>query len=236
MTRISSEATTMRLTVSTPFAFACSTTVPLPRAAAPSLPLISAQLPTMKLGTAGSFFIPDDWPRLPLRAANRTPNWQVIGQWHQQPRSWLGESWDDAFPGAGESPPIAFVYLYLDPNDPDYKRTLHDPRWNDIPGWDPNATGDYLMLTCGTPPLPIALHRLKRAHWNHIKIHIRWSQHNDGFVEAWLNNQPLMPGKHHGPNMWNEASHYFKFGLYRNPLITEKQIIYYDDLVIRSAK
>jgi hypothetical protein len=60
-------------------------------------------------------------------------------------------------------------------------------------------------------------------------VTIYWSRTESGYAEAWIDGEPVTDGPVTGPNMLNKESHYFKFGLYRNPDIKEVQTVYYDN-------
>ncbi len=87
-----------------------------------------------------------------------------------------------------------------------------------------------LLLTYGFPPVPIAVAEISKGPWQDIILNINWSQSAVGYVQAWLNGNEISNGKTYGANMWNKASHYFKFGLYRNPDIYFSQSIYYHQI------
>lgn len=177
---------------------------------------------------AWSLLIPEDYPDVPLEDAEGEPNWQVMGQWHQKPDLQRGETWDK-FPGQGESPPVGFVYLRLREEDPNFQRLRQDPRSADIQGFNPDWTDQtVLLLTCGTPPLPVACVPVRKGKWIDLKVEIRWSTKETGQVQAWVNGNKLNRDPFRGPNMWNHSPHYFKFGLYRNPDILSEQRLYYD--------
>lgn len=154
-----------------------------------------------------SFFIPADYPDTEWKPRL----WQAIGQWHDQPNREKGETWD-TFPG--HSPSVALYYVSK----------------NGTPG---------LELWYG--PLKeqaiIARTPVQKGRWNDIIFHIGWSTGADGFIEAWLNGQPLIApdtDKHtvYGANMWNDYPHFLKIGLYRNKQITTTNSIYFDEVRI----
>ena len=68
-----------------------------------------------------------------------------------------------------------------------------------------------------------------------MQFHIGWSQDETGFVEAFLDGQPLInpDTENHrasGPNLWNAAAPYLKIGLYRNAQITTTNSVYFDEV------
>ena len=178
---------------------------------------------------AYSLFIPHDYQDVAsIEAADGAPNWQVVGQWHDQPDVCIGETWDDL---AGNSPPIALYYLFLNKEDPAYGQLLTDPTIGDIFGvdttWDQQSV---LSLVYGNRT--IAITPIEKGQWYRLNFDIKWSKEDDGFIEATINNQALTDGRVMGPNMLNLASHYFKFGLYRNPTIPYTNSLYYDEIAI----
>ena len=177
-------------------------------------------------------FIPADYPDVNMRDQDFEPNWQLMGQWHQQPVVADGETWED-FTGKGESPSVGLNYYFLAANDPDYQNLKKDDKMLSVPGFDP-AWDDVsvFFLTYGTPPVPVAIKRIEKGQWINVLVNIYWSEGEDGFIRTWINDQEITNGKTYGPNMWNSASHYFKFGLYKNPDIPHINVLYYDDVKI----
>ncbi|MGK7397372.1 MAG: heparin lyase I family protein [Candidatus Cyclobacteriaceae bacterium M3_2C_046] len=178
------------------------------------------------------FFLPDSYQDVALEDAAGAPNWQVIGQWHQQPDFARGETWDN-YPDAGKSVPIAFNYYYFSQKDPSYQALLQDPQIAQLhgfnTGWDEVSA---IGLSYGDPPVSIAIHQISKNTWYKLKVHIRWSEQKDGFIQAWIDEQEFTDGRYFGLNMLNSQSHYFKFGLYRNPNIPYTNSIFYDDIRI----
>ncbi len=176
-----------------------------------------------------SIFIPDNYIDVDsVKASDGTPNWQVMGQWHEQPDKCIGQTWDDI---SGNSPPIALYYNYLSTTDNVYSNLLKDPNFLTIYGLDPNWNNvSTFSLVYGGKTIAIA--KINKGEWLRVKFHIKWSRSDVGFIQAWINNANFTNGKVSGKNMLNNASHYFKFGLYRNPTIPFTNSIYYDDLVI----
>ena len=178
-----------------------------------------------------SFYIPGTYKDVPLEDNTGAPNWQVMGQWHQQPNFEEGESWDN-YSQKGKSVPIAFNYLYLSDNDPEYLKLKKDPRLKTLFGYDSIWNNvSAISLSVGDPPVAVTIKKIEKNTWYRVKIHIKWSQDDNGFVEAWLNEEPFTDGKYYGKNMLNKVSHYFKYGLYRNPSIPYTNEVY-DDIKI----
>lgn len=189
-------------------------------------------------GSVGSYgwhvFIPESLVDVHLRDAEQRPNWRVIGQWHQQPRVDQGEHWD-AYRGRGESPPIALSYAYLGKDDPHVPRVMAKARQQGLPGFSDDLLGQsVLMLSVGTPPQTIAIHPVTKGSWHAIRLEILWSDTEAGRVQCWVDGRPLLPLPHGGANMWNDAPHFFKLGLYRNPSIPHTDTIYIDDIWMRT--
>ncbi|MFP4384861.1 MAG: heparin lyase I family protein [Spirochaetia bacterium] len=59
-----------------------------------------------------------------------------------------------------------------------------------------------------------------------MTVSITWSQTEAGSAEVWIDGEPMTAFPVTGPNMLNKESHYFKFGLYRNPNIGKIQTVY----------
>jgi hypothetical protein len=60
---------------------------------------------------------------------------------------------------------------------------------------------------------------------------------NDGFVEAWVDGQPITPfngtdHKIYAPTVINRAGNYFRIGLYRDAAAGGKEVLYYDEVKI----
>lgn len=175
-----------------------------------------------------SFFIPNSYQDVWLKDAYGQPNWQVIGQWHDQPDECIGETWNNY---QGNSPPIAIYYNYFDQNDPSFQETMEDAISQNIFGLDTswNQISTISLIYGGEP---IAITQIEKGEWNRLKFRINWSTSNSGNIEAWINNSSFTNGIVYGKNMINKASHYFKFGLYRNPNITYTNTLYFDDINI----
>ncbi len=177
-------------------------------------------------------YIPTDYPDVSMRDTEFEPNWQLMGQWHQQPVVQDGETWDN-FTGQGESPTVGINYYFLAADDPDYQNLKKDQKMLAMPGFDPTWDNvSVFFLTYGTPPVPVAITRVEKGQWINVLVNIYWSEQADGYIRTWINGEEITNGKTYGPNMWNRASHYFKFGLYKNPDIPHTNIVYYDDVKI----
>ncbi len=142
------------------------------------------------------------------------PRFQIMGQFHVVPEFQKGETWED-YPKV--PPMICFRY-----------------------GYDKGGPGFglfYGLMSKNKSPARIAKTYIKKGVWYDVTLHIRWSASKEGFVEAWLNDEPLTPwnGKDHkyyGPNMYNTAPPMLKFGLYRDWGFKTVNSVYYDELRI----
>lgn len=177
-----------------------------------------------------SFLIPDSYSDVLINASDGSPNWQLIGQWHQQPVFCKGDDWDN-FKGNGESPPIGLYYNYLSSSDPEYSTIMNDESKTSTYGFD-KTWDNVSVISLVYGEQSIAIKKIEKGTWYTVKFHIGWSCKKDGFIESWINDESFTNGKIEGPNMLNKASHYFKFGLYRNPSITSTNSIYYDDVKV----
>ncbi len=177
-----------------------------------------------------SIYIPLDYPDASLEADDGTPNWQILGQWHQQPVVCQGEDWLN-FTGQGASPPVSLNYDFISSTDPVFQEITSSGIYNDVYGFD-SSWDNVSVLTVSVMNKPVAFSRIEKGEWIKIKFHILWSQSDNGYVEVWKNNNLITDGKHYSCNMLNRESHYFKFGLYRNYRINNTQIIYVDDVKI----
>ncbi|HAP43076.1 MAG: hypothetical protein A2004_01415 [Spirochaetes bacterium GWC1_61_12] len=131
-------------------------------------------------------------------------DWQVIGQFHDQPDLALGESWN-GYPA--NSPPLAFKY-----------------REGQL------VVAVYSWETAGV--MDIALAPLSKGVWHELTTHVRWSTGDDGFIEAWLDDVPIVSPdgitRYRARNCFNQAGNYLKIGLYRSTSILTEATVYYD--------
>ena len=166
---------------------------------------------------AWSFFIPEeyiDWTSWKGDKYTIRDPWQTLGQWHHEPNFAKGETWKTH----GIRPPtISLHYGILDDGSPAVAIDKY--------GKDEEKR-------------KVAFKRIDKGKWYDFVIHIRWSLEKDGFIEAWLNNEPfeiLLGEKREGnkilgQTMFNELPHFFKVGLYRNRDIDSTNIIYIDEI------
>ncbi len=177
-----------------------------------------------------SVFIPHNYPDVPLKDSTGAPNWQIMGQWHQQPVFLDGEDWDN-YSAKGASPPIALYYNYFTKADPHYRAVRTDTAFTSIHGFD-TAWNNVSTFTVSYAEEPVAVFIIDKGEWIELRFQIVWSQGSNGEMCVWKNDTVVTPGWVNGANMYNRASHYFKFGLYRNPHIDTVQHLYYDDIRI----
>lgn len=163
---------------------------------------------------AWSFLVPRDF----LDVEWKPGLWQCLGQWHDQPDAARGETWA-TFPG--RSPSLAVYYTAK----------------KGVPAleiWSGTYGKNERQKIVATAPI-------RKGEWLDLMFHIRWSQREDGFVEASLNGKPLIAPdradhRAYGPNMWNAASHYLKIGLYRSSDILTTNSVYFDEIKIGASR
>ncbi|TWT73082.1 polysaccharide lyase [Allorhodopirellula solitaria] len=148
---------------------------------------------------------------LPVDFVSDAPRnrWWLIGQWHDQPNSTNGETWDNF---ESRSPPVLLGLGELDG-----KLAI---------GLTCGVTdGDHQQRSVG-PAF------LERGKWHRIATEVLWSQGSEGEVRVFIdeNLDPVMSAK--GPNMNNDYQHYLKLGMYRHPAIETDNRIYIDDIEI----
>jgi hypothetical protein len=56
---------------------------------------------------------------------------------------------------------------------------------------------------------------VEKGAWNDVLFNIGWSTGDDGFVEAWVNDQSLTMGPVHLRTLYYSFTDYLKLGLYR---------------------
>ncbi|WP_027421373.1 heparin lyase I family protein [Crocinitomix catalasitica] len=177
-----------------------------------------------------SFYIPVDYEDVDLRDAEDRVNWQVLGQWHHQPVFDDGEDWID-YTGKNASPPIGIYYNHFDTTDIHYKNILSDPEATSVYGFNPDWH-DVSTISIVYGGKSIAIREITKGEWHRLKFNILWAENNSGTIQVWLDGTALTDGKVSGKNMLNSSSHYFKFGIYRNPTIPYVNHLYYDDVKI----
>lgn len=135
--------------------------------------------------------------------------WQLFAQWHDQPDKKNGMTWSTK---PDTFPPISLrcqdLNLYLQVNRP------HVNQW---------FVGPMIPIQPGS--------------WVKLFFHIHWSTEKDGFVEAWMDDQPLTPynGTDHKlyvPTLYNSTGNFLKIGNYRHNQIEGTTSVDVDDVRI----
>lgn len=133
--------------------------------------------------------------------------WQVIGQFHDQPDYKNGETWDN-YPA--NSPPVSMTYKN-------------------------GKIGLTVNIPFGNGSEVISERLVNKGQWTDIILHIYWSTSSEGYIEAWINNTPMTDAsgtitKYYFRNLYNNSGNYFKIGLYRSNKITTKNMVYFDEI------
>ncbi len=141
--------------------------------------------------------------------SNKNHHWTIFAQWHNQPDYAKGETWKTYNAGF---PPVTLRYLN--------GKIFVVLNKNDKNYW---RVGPKL--------------KIEKGKWHHIKFNFKWSQKNDGYVEAFIDNKPLTPFngkdyKMYGPNIYNQSGNYFKVGYYRHKDITFNNNIFLDNIKV----
>ncbi len=144
---------------------------------------------------------------LPEGFASDAPKnrWWVIGQWHDQPDSTRGESWE-GFPS--NSPPVLLGLGEL------------DGKLGIGIAYGPDQSQNHGPLF------------IEPGKWHQIAVEIRWSRKDDGKATVFLDDMSRPVASATGPNMHNDFQHYLKIGMYRHPDIATSNWIYLDELEI----
>lgn len=134
-------------------------------------------------------------------------DWQVIGQFHDQPDYENGETWDN-YPA--NSPPVSMTYKN-------------------------GKIGLTVNIPYGEGAEIISERSITKGEWNDIILYIYWSTTSDGFIEAWINDIPMTDNtgeitRYYFRNLYNNAGNYFKIGLYRSNDIKTKNTVYFDEI------
>lgn len=141
------------------------------------------------------------------------PHYCLFSQWQNLPDFGNGENWDNTFPSP---PPLALVYA-----DGEIRINRNE-----------KVVNEAAETIAGKP--------VDKGVWHDIVFHVYWSDDSQGFVEAWLDGEPMISSgdhKYYGSNLYNRAGNYFKFGLYRGSDADEYKplIAYGDELKIGSS-
>jgi len=135
--------------------------------------------------------------------------WWIIGQWHDQPDTTRGESWED-FPS--KSPPVLIGLGEL----------------NGKPGIGLNYGLDQSQKR---GPFFLEL-----GKWHQFAVVIHWSQKADGKASFFLDDMTTPIAVMEGPNRLNDFQHFLKLGMYRHPEIATDNWIHLDDLEITPVR
>ena len=77
---------------------------------------------------------------------------------------------------------------------------------------------------------------IQKGKWYTIRVNIKWSITNQGYIAAWLNGKPYTPfngvnNKVFGSNLYNDIENTFKFGYYRYWDNSQSTAIYFDYII-----
>ncbi len=144
----------------------------------------------------------------------------LICQWHSRPAP--GKDWDHYRKSNKYITPSIALYITTSDNIRFYLVLRYGN--NGKPGFE--EFGEVWST--------IAVRKIELGEWYDLMFHIKWSDHNDGFIAAWINNEPFTPfnGLHNkvfGANMHNASPVTFKLGQYRYFDDTHKHQVFYDE-------
>lgn len=159
---------------------------------------------------AWSFLVPRDYAD-----TTDTSLFQIMGQFHDQPDRARGEGWEN-FPA---HPPMVAIYYGCPDGTPSIALSY-------------GLEGSLQQMSL-TP--------IEKGRWIDLMFHIRWSRGADGFVEVWKDGKPFTPltggdPRVFGPNMYNEAPAFLKFGLYREAGFTTTNSVYFDEVRVGKTR
>lgn len=147
-----------------------------------------------------SFRVPEDFQSDAPR--NR---WCLIGQWHDQPDTRRGETWE-GFPS--HSPPVLIGLGEV------------NGRLGIGIEYGPTQAQKYGPIF------------IERGQWHRVAMVIRWSQKADGQATLFFDDMTRPVKTFEGPNMHNGFQHFFKFGMYRHPEIATDNWIHLKDFKV----
>lgn len=156
-----------------------------------------------------SFLIPTDFIELDPRLY--PDSWNIIGQFHA-----IADPENGMPSAAGTNPPVA-LYLGRQTKDGPFGVKLNYGIQNDNVG----PAGNFVVT---------------KGQWVDFKMHIKWSQDDTGYIEAWANGVPVTNGKHYGKNMHNAKPHYWKSGFYRGAGMPYNNSIYIDEFRVGNTE
>ena len=131
--------------------------------------------------------------------------WWIIGQWHDQPDSSRGETWEIF---TSKSPPVLLGLGEL------------QGKLGIGIAYGPDQSQKHGPLF------------IEAGRWHRLAVEIRWSQKADGKATFYLDDMSTPVATAIGPNMHNDFQHFLKLGMYRHPDIDTDNWIYVDDLKI----
>lgn len=136
----------------------------------------------------------------------------LINQFHDYPDFLNGETWETMI----VYPPPVFTSYF---NDTIY---VHSHSISD----GHNVIGKKAII---------------KGKWVSISYNIKWSLEEDGYIEAYINDQPVTPfngndHKYYTPTLYNKMGNFVKFGLYNDPSVLDTNSIYIDNLRISFLK
>ncbi|MBT4498892.1 MAG: hypothetical protein HOC74_14280 [Gemmatimonadetes bacterium] len=136
------------------------------------------------------------------------PFWQTFCQFHSQPDFSSGEDWDSY---------------------PEYRPSLSILYSNGV------CTLKHISLD--QVARDIGTFEIEKGEWFEVFFQIKWSLEGDGYVEMYVDDQPVTPFngadyKYYGSNVFNEVGNYLKIGLYRDIRAVEINSVYVDDLYV----
>ncbi len=141
----------------------------------------------------------------------------LICQWQDLPYYIQGEAWDPTPVLHGSSPPLALVYA--------------DGKLVTVMNENPNSDNHTFQIS---DPLSV-----NKGEWIDVIFHVFWSDDNDGYVEAWINDAPIInspDNRYYGRNLFARTGNYFKFGQYRGHNATANtNIVYFDEVRIGTS-
>lgn len=132
-------------------------------------------------------------------------DWQIIGQFHDQPDPAIGETWNN-YPA--HSPPLSYQYR-------------NGQLVIAVYSFESNAVMELVAVPINT------------GEWYQLTSRIYWSTEADGFMEFWLDGTQIEKSgvtRYTARNCFNKAGNYLKLGLYRSNTITSEGIVYYDNI------
>lgn len=131
--------------------------------------------------------------------------WQIIGQFHDQPDPSIGESWS-TYPA--NPPPLSYKY-----SNGQFIIAVYSFEESSV------------MHLIAVP--------ITKGEWHQIRSRVFWSVTESGFMEFWLDGEQLKESgvtRYTARNCFNEAGNYLKIGLYRSKDIDSVGIVYFDNI------